>query len=376
MVLGYVLMLCLSVSQLFGANAGPSSPKKPSTDSASFSSPKKTPTKAGAVSSPGKSPWQHKLTPGRPEAGEHGSRVIVRTSPAVSLARRIAALTGGLSVGGSAGSSAVDEPDDSDPIALFAQSVTIEGDIADRIKEDSLAYTKRMSSLKMNLEASLAASGKACVVDALYPEEAAFWNTTLLAIDPRVILKMPYRRLLGVIQDRQKGVSFSPFFNGKNKHNVFDHTFSYEFLCRVLSNAETCAFKMLYEADLSPEKDGSMMVSYYVIELHYPTEIHYIKSPNSTVGKLSDAEVTTELGERTSVIGFSQCPAALLDAYSKATIRNIDGSDRLFFANRFNWAFHAQHQKKVAPNLVPVDVRVVIRPDFNGRECIELEIVD
>lgn len=400
MIFAYVLILCLCTSQLFGADAmtaqdfdgadsgvssaaahqpTPGSPVRPSkqaklddSDVPAPSTPTKTPTKPAAKLSPWKSPYSHKLTPGRPAAGELGSRVVVKTSPAELLRRRMELLAGTLA-------SSSDSSFSSHLIFSLVPSVVIDEAIKQALRAECERYLRDHALLLTALEAKLASSpGVALQIDTLYAEERKFWDDALLAIDSRVLTKMPYRRFLGVVQDRQNGLESSPFFNGKNKGNVFDHAFSYEFLCRVLVSPETRAFKMPYQADLSPARDGSMVVSYDVIELHYPTELRYTKSPHSPVGgKPTDGEVEKDLGDRTSVIAFSQSPQALIAAYASAGLCDMpDGSKKLFIKNRFNWIFHAQHQKGIAPDLQPVQVGVVIKRDFSDRLSLELEIID
>ena len=404
MVLAYILALSLCAAQAMGANtvvlpdllddhddddsavvaaSFPSLPSSPARGARQSSAPlsrakvgstpgtpTKTPTKPIVKPSPGKSPWAHKLTPGRGAPNDRGSHVIVRTSPTEVMRRKVKMLSTAISSSDSDGSAS--------PKRLRVESVTFDAAVKDFLTFDCERYLGMHRNLVVELEKMLAKTPRVpCEIKTLYPAENTFWQNTLVKIDPRVITKMPYRSLLGVTKDRQDGKAASVFFTGKNKHNVFDHAFSYEFLCRILTSPEIHAFKKAYAADLSAAKDGSMLISYNVIELHYPTVLQYVKSPNSPVGRTSDDEIASDLGERTSVITFSQSPEALQAAYTKATPTLMgDGSTQLFFENKFNWIFHAQHQEKIAAGLVPVQVELIIGRDFAGQPCLELEIVD
>lgn len=406
MVLAYILVLSLCASQAMAANSTvnlpdgdestviaaplplpPSSPTRAARLASPCSSPvkvgsapgtpTKTPTKPPAKPSPGRSPWPHKVTPGKPGT-DRGSGFVVRTSRTEISRRYLEALSSSSSDDSDSASPSASSSPASSGKSTPVPSINMSDVVKATILANCASYRIKHDDLIEEIEEILAInSGTAFQLDSLYVPENTFWNRTLVAIDNRVITKMPYRRLLGVMHDRENGISTSPSFNGKNKKNVADHTFSYEFFCRILTSPESRVFKAMYKADLSAAKDGSMCVAYEVLELHYPTELTYIKSPHSPIGRATDDEVVLDYGERTSVIAFSQSPAALLTAFASAEPRDMDdGRELPFIKNRFNWIFHAQHQKGVVPELVPVQVKVDITPDCFGRVCVELEVVD
>lgn len=401
MVLAYVLMLSLCATQAMNASAPvltavdddsqlptalqqvrDDAPPSPSRASRSVtpppvapSSPRTPKPKVPAIkASPGKSPFTHKFTPDR-------SGVRVRTDQAAVTAHRLMqASLASTSVVGSSGSDSDGSSSTSSGSSSPRQSLFIDSATKDILKSECAKSLDNLEILASELETMLAATGTTFDQRNLYREESAFWANALVKIDPRIIAKMPYRRHLGVSLDRAilPSGAPSPSFNGKNKGNAIDHAFSYEFFYKILTSPETRAYKMLYEADLSDAKDGSMRVAYYVIELHYPITLTYVKSANSPVGgKPTLAEVHTDLGPRTAVIAFSQSPEALKDAFaSTSTTVDMGSGDVIpFIENRFNWAFHAQHQKGVAPALIPVQVEVDILADASGNPCIELLIM-
>ena len=342
-------------------DAPPLSPARAARTSTTPASPHTPTPKTSAIQlspAPVQSPLKAKLTPGRPgNPRDRGSLVVVRTDRAEILRQKLAVTTG-LSV----------HTDDIDSSVFIAPAVT------QRLKTDCKRYLTMSTQLFTDLAAKLTTLDEPFELTDLYPEEVAFWDQALVKIDARVITKMPSRRLLGVIVDRENDSPTSDSFNGKNKKNVFHHAFAYEFLYGILTSPHIRAYKTIYETDLSAAKDESMLVAYKVIELHYPTELEYVKSPNSPVGgRPTDDKVITHLGSFTSVIAFSQAPAALRAAYASATPRDM-GAGRMvpFIENRFNWIFHAQHQKGVAEGLIPVQVEVIIANNDAGRECLEL----